>query len=317
MTFIGIKTTESSAEIATDTWRYTPGCRLTQGTKVDTILHLGMALVAQGDAVFRSQWHEAITSSEISTFDALAEAAPGALRDLWERSSALERQTPIVPTLIIHVGYSHNQGRYVALGFFSADDFEPVDLGDFWAVPSPIDVRPSEYELRRLRVELDDSLARYEESHPEWVVEVYEQETETLDIWGAKPPLTEAPTDPAQWAMLAERARTHRSHAPDGLKVLIGGSLHLTRIEQNGAVQASIYDFDNSTETLREIFAGTLHPLGLAGPCACGSGDRYIDCCLVAWLDEPCRCGVTETLREHCAAEVLAVEETHHEEVVA
>lgn len=306
MTFIGFTTSKTDAQIVSDTWTYRNAAQELGGTtKVTTILHLDAAIAAQGESVFTEAWKfdASVLAQGIATFDDLNAVAQAAMRNTWAESRRHLQGHPSIPTMVFHVGYSEAAQRFTATGFDSETDFEPTQFNETFVHPSPLDIRPSGFELERYAEAAEQNLARFAD-HPN-ALAAYATAQDNLRHLRGLAPLASPPETLDQWRLLAEKSRAHRSiaaRAGSGYKILVGGKLHHTYLTRGCATQQAFYQFDDSNENLAEIMQGTLHPLGQAGPCPCGSELSYRGCCMLPLLDEPCICGQGALLRDCCAA---------------
>lgn len=280
MTFIAISTTRHRADIATDSLSY-ERCAQTLGrtTKTTTLHHIGAAVVTQGDHHFgvNATAYVAVYAENAPDFDALAAEMPAYLRDLWAQANT-EQTLP--DSTVYLVGYSARAESYVSVALASDHDFEPISLGAFHVTPSPLDVRPSDLELGRLT-----------HTHPT-----------DLDVLRSRP-APQPPQGRGQWVDLAKRVREHRAlSAPvdTGLKVLVGGEVFLTRLDRNGTTTTKVHTYDDSGEEFRRLVAGTYHPQAQLGPCHCGSGFRWVECCLRSHYDQACMCQSGKTFKDCC-----------------
>jgi hypothetical protein len=283
MTLIAISTSQNAARIVTDTWAYTHSMRhMGRTSKVSAFPHLNMAVTGTGSSVFGAFWRNAaaeLVALEAATFDDFVQAAPAQLRAYRAEMGNDD------PTLIIHVGRSSEAGRYVAVGHSSLDDFEPTDLGDFFVTPAPFSMPPNWYEraqLERMDLFSSDGFQRFYRG------------------WCASP-AGHAPSSTSGWVQLAEQVREDRTlmDADSGIKVLVGGELHLTTLDRNGVTARSVHTFNDQGPELLKIFQDSMHPVGQVGPCGCGSGRRFMDCCAVP-ADKPCVCGSGKLSGECC-----------------
>lgn len=163
------------------------------------------------------------------------------------------------------VGYSPRHERMKAYVAWSGDDFAPQDISEEAHItPVPPGVQVSSVERRRREQLGEPPLPSGE-------------------------PLT-PPASADEWAALAKRIHRERACIPPstGMKMMIGGPVTLTRLERGHIDQQTIHAF--TTADFRAMVVGTLHPFGQVGPCECGSGRRFLDCCLRPFKNAPCLC---------------------------
>ncbi|HEY3546250.1 MAG TPA: SEC-C domain-containing protein [Propionicimonas sp.] len=294
MTLIACATWPDHAEMLTDTWSYTRnGASLGRTSKVATFPHLDMAVMTQGaNLVFSQTW--AVAASVLATdavdFDDYLAQAPAAIAqtDAFARANLGEAVGAYGPATVVHVGWSPQMERFRAVAHASEDGFAARDLEGLFVFPSPLTMHPSDLELTRFAATIK--------------AEPRSNDQANLDYLRALS-VADAPTTPEQWADLAQQARA-RSYLPINtrLKVFVGGSAYLTRLERGSVTTGRLFDFDDSIAEMRRIMTGTMHPIGQVGPCPCGSGLTYRECCIESHIDEPCLCGSGQTMRACCAA---------------
>jgi len=66
-----------------------------------------------------------------------------------------------------------------------------------------------------------------------------------------------------------------------------------------------VHTYDDGLEETARMYAGTLHPAAQAAPCDCGSGERYVDCCLSEIAAQACPCGSGSTFVGCCSLHAL------------
>ena len=299
MTLIAFAASRGRAEIITDTRTYThTATRMGHTSKVMLLPHLDAAVMDQGSTGFGKQWRfEAMNLSQVATdFDDLHRRTPAAAAAVWERMTgdlaAENRQHGTSATLansvVFHVGYSPERESFKAYGYASDFGFEPMDLAGLYVMPSPLSVRPGDLELHRLRNHLS-AIGGAEGAA-------------TADALGQLPAPT-VPRGPADWVALAKAVRQDRSLADiySGFKTYIGGDVFHVSLRQGEATTRRIHRFTDSGPEFAQMMAGSLHPVSQAAPCDCGSGNRYVDCCLVPSLDKPCICRSGANLRDCCS----------------
>ncbi|MFI2104103.1 hypothetical protein ACH436_12460 [Isoptericola sp. NPDC019693] len=261
MTLIAIGTTPTSARIMTDTWAYTlDATQLAHCTKVVPLLHLDAMVATAGNVAFGDLWAAAAMSGGTVTpdFDQFVAWAPGRLREIGEFMLGEEDEA-----LVLHVGRSAAHGGYVTVAHSSYNDFEPEVLGDYFIHPSPFDSRVSNHEAARIRRAIDGLEGLMIGDDEPWDTTV---DRDNLAFM-LEQPVGTAPTSTAGWVNLAEKARLHRSRkavAIGGMKVLVGGKVHLTTLDRQGLTQRVIHEFNDQGDELLEVLRGTDHPLAIA-----------------------------------------------------
>lgn len=295
MTLIAFATHDDRAEILTDTWAYLPNGRVFgRSTKVHTIAHLDTAVLTQGDRAFTSTWLQMVEESEAdaASFDDLLAwigTSGQRLAALWSAMTGPHTTREVTPSALFHVGYSPARERFVAIAHASHDNFAPHEIPGLYVMPAPLVMRPGYIELDRFRADMDD--------------EPRENDAENLAALEALPVDVPAPETLDQWISLAAQARRTRSTLPTStrLKVFVGGTLQFTHLGRGSVATTTIGEFaDDNVEEMAAIFAGTMHPLGQAAPCPCGSGQTYAACHLAEHADEPCLCGSGVAMRDCC-----------------
>lgn len=273
------------AEILTDTSTWTFNLRSIGNTsKVLTLPHISTAICTAGDSVFSyTAQLSVLDMSNNLDLDGLVESAPQQFTDNLATATAIDRGGVRVGTCVVFmVGWSSRRERFVAFGFDSKDDFKPYDIPGMFIIPTPgFSVRPSDWELRRLAEQL----------HPDDVV------------WLRQQPVPTKPANLGEWIDYALAAREQRTLMPQmreaGMAVYVGGQLWHTTLERGRVHSDLVHEFDTEGEEWARSIAGSLHPQSQLGPCQCGSGKRFIDCCLD--LDNPCSCGSGRPVRDCCA----------------
>lgn len=284
MTLIAFATHGDHAEILTDTTSYTVnGSSLAHCTKILTMPHLDAAVLAQGDAAFGT--HAKVTtleaSGQVGTFDELVESAPSWLNTLWE---ALE---PPGDAFVVLVGYSTAQDRFAAYLYASDDGFTQTEVTETWAHPMPFSARPTDLELARHR------------KRPGAKNMQLEIELGAIAAWQSKPPLPRH-HGVSDWRHLAKTIREQRALTEYG-RVFVAGSVLYTRLERGQMTTRKIHEFDDHGEEFLQMIAWTFHPIAQLMACHCGSGERFVDCHLARFHDEPCTCGMSgKTFAECC-----------------
>ncbi len=283
MTLIAFATNGDTATIMTDSLAYSAGGRsMGHSTKLLPLPHIDAALATQGNSMFGEFAKVAALgfALEAPDADALADALAAELPHAWEATT--KNKGGGTEGTVYLIGWSPSRGAFTAWMLAAEHGFQAEVVDGPHIVPCPLNYRPSDLEANRL---LDEGRLDQEE----------------VDAWREQPPIP-TPGNLDEWAELLFYARQTRALMQEA-KVFIGGSLYGTLLARGEQSTCKLAEFDDSGEEFRQMVAGTLHPLGLAGDCPCGSGERFRECCLAGHLDEPCECGSTKALRDCCAAE--------------
>jgi hypothetical protein len=97
----------------------------------------------------------------------------------------------------------------------------------------------------------------------------------------------QAPDGEQAWIALAQDLRLRSIAVPPEHRVIFGGELVYTRLEDGGVEQRRIHKFDDQGQEFAMLLAGTANPLGAPhkwtgvgrnDPCPCGSGKKYKQC---------------------------------------
>lgn len=164
--------------------------------------------------------------------------------------------------MMVAAGWSPAARSFRALVFASDRMFDPFEPVGVFSQPGPLDAQPSELEeeqYRRL-----GSLR--ERSEAAW--------------FAGRPPL-QAPRNTADWVQLGRRVREQRAlivAGAHGLKVAVGGALHLTTLKLGEQTTRRVHRFDDTGDQLARLVAGTRYPVAMAAPCECGSGRLMAGC---------------------------------------
>lgn len=285
MTLVALHADHNKADIITDTVSYThSGSELGQVSKVDLFPHLDAAVITQGESLLGA--YNVVAADDLTgrvpDLDAFLEDAPAMARHCWQATVTQLGRTPGDSTMFV-VGYSPRQQGFVAYGMASDTDWEPWRITGLHVMPSPTSLRPSAVELARLAKTVNPA------------------DVETLK----RRPVPAPPKSRQAWVELAQQARK-RALMPvqGGWKVFVAGKVFHTHLSRGQARTSLVHTFDDSGQEFQTMVAGTLHPQGQLGACPCGSGVRYLDCCLRQYLDEDCPCGSPQSLRDCCALPV-------------
>ncbi len=235
MTLIAFHAQPDRADIITDTLSYTRTARhLGHTSKVTLMPHLDAAVMTQGSTDFAKAWTaEALTAAEAADFDEFAERVGEALPVLWRRLPGVgdDCERGRANSAVFVVGYSPRRRSFTAHGWASDFAFRRMDLDGLHVMPSPLGVRPSELELRRLGRHFD----------------VYFGDTAPVDRLRRLPPPA-APGSDAGWVELAKTVRADRALADlySGFKTYVGGSVIHTRLTVGAATQRRVHTFDDT-----------------------------------------------------------------------
>jgi hypothetical protein len=299
MTLIAFHTEEKRARIMSDSWGYTFNLKMSTTSKHTVLPHLDMAIAAQGSTTFQSLWlgRATLLAQRVSNFDEFLAEAPAELRTVWaelgrdveDENHRFGAKASVANSVIFHIGYSAQRRRFVAWAYASEQGFNPIDLTDVpYVQPTPVSSRPGPVEGPRLRAHFAHNGIS----------------AERLDQLDDLPPLP-APRNRTDWVELAKRVRVDRAECDlwSGLHTNVGGDVHLTTLTPGSAETKRVHHFPDDTESLQRVFAGTLHPISQAGPCAlCNSGRRYVDCCLAeSYNGRPCPCGGPDPFERCCS----------------
>lgn len=227
-----------------------------------------------------------IISRDVSSFDEFLTAAHGAI------PATMDEQSDDGDAFVAAVGYSDEEGRYRGLVYARANDWAPFEVQTMFVFPSPLVVRPSDYEIGLLR--------------KRFAATPYPQDEEFLRMLEANP-CPSLPESDAGWFGLACAVRQQRSMVGPVARhrTLIGGRIIKTEATFEQTVQAVLGEFDDDedSEEFAQLVAGSFHPVALAAPCGCGSGLSWRSCCLAQYLDDPCDiCESGKPLGDCCAS---------------
>lgn len=289
MTLIAFATYGDHAVLVTDTVAYSAGGRdFAQATKHLTLNHLDAVIATQGDHRFAIEARAGLMSaSSMTTFDALVDAVPDALRELW-KFLEMDRDEWNEASLYL-IGYSPTAAKFLAFRYLAEHDFAAEPVSGLHVTPSPFAMRPHQFELER-----------YADFVPD----------DVRDNW-LNQPEPQPPADLEAWGALGLLVRHQRAVASNPIKVFVGGKLIHTRIERDLVQTMTLLEFDDDGDEFAQMVAGTRHPLAQHGPCPCGSGETSLECCMVEMLDQGCGCGKPgsegKTFRNCCMADAPTV----------
>lgn len=321
MTLIAIHVDADQAYILTDTWAYNDIGPSQHGSKVHTLPHMDVAVATRGDCEFSLQANLIVdrAANVAVDFDDLVAAVAAGAPKVWSYEVLQREQMcqalgippdEMPPSVVYLVGLDRAQDRFRAVMFASTYDFVPVDLDGLHVIPSPLSVRPHDLELRWFADHFAAHLQTVSDTgaSPELLAEHRQVCDENMAYFRALPGGdVRVPRDEAEWVRLGVTVREDRMlRQPAALRYLIGGDLHLTVLTRGMVVTARVHTFDDSGEEFTAAMAGTLHPLGQAGPCPCGSGERFIDCC--AAVGELCPCWSGKAFKDCCSINAGAVD---------
>lgn len=243
------------------------------GVKVVRMPGTAAAATSRGNVAVGLRWKiAAIDHSRRhgGGFDGLVDAMQSILRTLEGIDAA--------PFCAYAFGWSKADGGFRSVAAHTFSDLAPTDIsGTVHVTPAPSGVEVSDVEA-------------------------------SIDAFqGHAPAPAGRPADPLHsdpdWVALAQRIHADRSCSTARTRqtgrIVIGGKVNLTRIDDSGVHTKVIHTF--GTADFMAATSGTLHPYGQIGLCPCGSGDRFIDCCIPKWLHLPCLCESGKTLGDCCA----------------
>jgi hypothetical protein len=292
MTLIAFSANKNRADILTDTWSYSFGGRyIGADSKVHAISHLDAAYAVQGSCEFEALWNLGAIglAMHVGSFDGFVQEAGPNLQRAW--NSVEERYR--VPSVVSVIGYSPEASRFRAYQFASDSDFERQDLEAPFIIPAPLDVRPSELELARLK----GSSLLAGSNHEAEMLAMFED-------WHQKPGLV-APTTVKGWVQLGKHARESRALAPPigtGLKVFVAGDLFHAVLKRGEFTTSRVHRFNDSGAEFAQLVAGSINPVSQYGPCPfCYSGRPYVDCCLAPYATEACPCESGKPFQACCS----------------
>lgn len=301
MTLIAFACKGDHAEIVTDTGAWRGNARnMSQVTKVLPLHHLAAVFTSAGSIDFkqRAYYYLVHLSTEVTTFDELVEAAASCLNLAWtEVQEEFEVQLGHTPLAFL-IGYSPAAGRFAAYVMSPDHDFQPRLVTErVYSTPTPWTAKPPEAELNRVM----DHLEKAAEGRPDRLESI----ARMRETWPTRPELS-TPETLTDWIMLALRVREERSLSGPHGRVLIGGDILHHRLTRDTYTVHNAWTLDEEgedSEDFKRMVAYSHHPAVQLGPCACGSGDAGIDCCLSADLEEPCGCGTGKLFWECCVVE--------------
>ena len=242
----------------------------------------------------------------VGSFDGFVQEAGPYLRAAWGDV----RERPRTPSFVSIIGYSPEESRFKAYQFASDSDFERQDVEQAFIIPAPVDIRPSDLELARLKGSL---LAGQRESDKAEILTVFED-------WHQRPGLV-APTTVKGWVRLGKHVRESRALAPSvssGLKVFVAGDLFHAVLRRGEFTSSRVHRFNDSGAEFAQLVAGTLHPISQLGPCSfCDSGRPYVDCHLAPKATQPCGCGSGKPFQTCCSVRAETASTTASNETVA
>ncbi len=264
--------------------------RASHDAKVIHLPHLTAAVAYQGQAFFgRTVANDLLfIGGHLPDFDAVLDAAPALLAEAWTDMHVLAAQgyagARPRPSVLFLVGYSAKRTSFKAVHLASDNSFEPVEIEGLHVLPAPSPDLMSTLEHGRLvehfaKFGIDDALG------------------------SPAPQPISAPASEAEWIELAKSIRAKRALAPveSGLKWTVGGHVFLSTLTRDSFTARRVHTFNDTGAEYAAMLAGTLHPLGQAGPCPCGSDLRLIDCCASHLRDQPCPCGFGERFADCCS----------------
>lgn len=274
MTMTVVHANGDQAQIMTDGIAYNEALSWVKAlpeVKATVLEGITTAVASRGCYVLGQLWLAAAvnTAARVDSFDELAEAAPMLLRANTERGPGDQEVQAYA------VGWSPAADGFRALVWDGLADFACEDItGTLHVTPAPVGCPPTAVEQR---VRQRDGVDPLPEGKP------------------APPPRTDE-----QWQLLAKVIHNSRAKASmsSRLKVPVGGDVTLTTLTRSGVDQRVIHRF--TSDDFEAMVAGSLHPMVQLRPCGCGSGQRWVDCCLSVAFDRPCACGSGETFGNCC-----------------
>ncbi len=297
MTLIAFHAQADRADVITDTGSYSRGNRrVASDPKIAPLPGPGGVVVTQGSGTFGRLWRDRVAALAATArdFDDLARQARADLRSTW---AALDQQvqdtnraegttTELANSTVFLIGYSARERRYRAYGFASDQKWTRMTLHGLYVMPSPLTVRPGPVELERLAKHFR---ANFDDATP-------------VDQLRSLPTPT-PPTSVEEWVQLARDVREERAMAPlySGFKTVVSGDVVHTAVTAGGVSSRVVHTYDDGPEETARMYAGTLHPAAQAAACDCGSGSRYVDCCLAQIANEACPCGSGTTFAGCCS----------------
>jgi hypothetical protein len=306
VTLIAFHAHQDGAEVMTDTLAYDHVARhVSETTKVLALPSLDAVTMIQGSTIFGQGWfdHAQDLAADVDTLDEFLGRVRKALVALWADLSAdvaWQRTRPLSRSAVFVIGPSERLGRYVATLFASADEFVPHRHDGLFVLPSPLTMRPSQFELDRL----DGHLAQHLGLAAPAAADMLRR-------------LPDAP-EPAGWSAADWRRLAlscHRDRALvdlySGLKTYVGGDVVLTHLAAGMIESEVLHRFPTDGPEWEAMLRYSLHPIGQLGPCSCPEGDAEgrpaIECCLPDLFERPCPCGSGETFAGCCKVAAYSI----------
>lgn len=271
MTLLVVNAEPDQAAIMTDSAWYGPNGRILVTSlkpKATALPAINAAVASRGNIRPSLRWEAAALrlADKVADFDEFTSYAPELLRSLAKRGGM--RANGVHAYM---VGYSPAAGRYKAYVADNAEDFALEDISDAMHVtPAPPGIQPTAVEARQ-------------------------QERRGDPLPDGQP--VEAPTSVEGWAALAKKIHAGRACELDRT-IFMHGDVTLTHLQDGQVTQETIHTFTGAD--LRAMVVGTFHPFGQIGACSCGSGRRFIDCCIPKWEHLDCLCGTGRPMGECC-----------------
>ena len=310
MTLIAFRTAPDVAEIVTDTWTYNAsGRHFANTTKVHPMVHANTVAIGRGNQGFTFHVHALLApqSGFVRSLDDLRTKVdiPSACHSAHLMTEREQGGAPVGDCTLYLVGYSESRETFEAYEYETSNGYREVPVTGFHVTPSPWGIRPRQSELEHWVALMHDA-SRWGDNADAARAQC-DADHEVLTSWPAQEAVA-APDTVESWALLAERVRQDRAaaHPSTGMKIPVGGDVHLTRLVKGAVSTATIWTFDDTREGLKDVMRGTLSGLGLSLPCPCDSGQAFLDCHIPAALTDACPCGSGSALAACCLAPVAS-----------
>ena len=256
VTLIAIHATPTGIVAATDTLGTSDRETFVSVSKIHYLPHIDTAIAVNGSH-YLAEWvlRWANSGGVEGGFDGLSESMVDMLPEMWDRV-AVRYGKP--GSAVYLLGWSHERGRYAAIELNCGEEV-PVD-----ARYRPIDLTIGNPRSRPGSPADDVFTVR---PHPD-PFRLYDT--------------SEAPATAEGWIELAEQVRAEQLQriAAGRGGVMIGGTLHLTRLEAHGVTQLAVHQFADEVAVEQPVTAGTSwSKVGRNERCPCGSGRKSKHCC--------------------------------------
>ena len=293
MTLIALSASTDHATVMVDSQSMAyVGTSVARDAKVMPLPQIDAVVVTQGSSTFgyTAQLDLLDLASQCSTFDEFARPARDQIKAAWAQMGVLadrarQRGSNWQPldSAVFLVGYSHEAGSFTATCLASDFGFTPVRVDGLHVQPAPSHLALSALEHDRLTRHFD---------------------LNDLPAIGARSTVPNpVPATEQEWRDLAVAAWRDRSFAPieSGWKWITGGAIFLSTLTRGCYSSELLCELTPTREEFAEIVRGTLHPIGQAAPCVCGTGLRLIDCCADHLNDGACPCESGRAFRDCCS----------------